>query len=65
MTVLVRQMHPTAEGLPVELYFFSADTAWLRYEHLQGEVFDHVLALLHMFDLKVFQNPTGLDLQGL
>ena len=65
MTVLVRQMQPTAEGLPVELYFFSADTAWLRYEHLQGEVFDHVLAVLHMFDLKVFQNPTGLDLQGL
>ena len=63
MTMLVRQLQPTAEGLPIELYFFSANTAWVCYEHLQGEVFDHVLATLHTFDLKVFQNPTGLDLQ--
>ena len=63
MTILVRQLQPTAEGMPIELYFFSADTAWLRYEHLQAEVFDHILAVLHTFDLKVFQRPTGLDLK--
>lgn len=65
MIMLVRQLQPTAEGMPIELYFFSADTAWINYEHLQGEVFDHVLAVLHKFGLKVFQSPTGLDLQRL
>lgn len=63
MIMTVRQLQPTAQGMPIELYFFSADTAWLRYEHLQAEVFDHVLAMLHTFDLKVFQSPTGLDLK--
>ena len=59
MTILVRQMQPTSEGMPIELYFFSADTAWLRYEHLQGEVFDHLLAVLHTFDLRVFQRSSS------
>ena len=65
LIMTVRQVQPTAQGMPIELYFFSANTAWLRYEHLQAEVFDHVLAMLHQFDLKVFQSPTGLDLQKL
>lgn len=65
LIMTVRQLQPTAQGMPVELYFFSADTAWLKYEHLQAEVFDHVLAMLHIFDLKVFQSPTGLDFQKL
>ena len=64
MIMTVRQLQPTAQGMPIELYFFSADTAWLKYEHLQGEVFDHVLAMLHIFDLKVFQSPTGLDIKN-
>ena len=63
MIMTVRQLQPTAEGMPVELYFFSADTAWLKYESLQAEVFDHVLATLHKFGLKAFQSPTGLDIQ--
>ena len=63
LIMTVRQLQPTAQGIPIELYFFSANTAWLRYEHLQAEVFDHVLAMLHLFDLKVFQSPTGLDLK--
>ena len=63
LIMTVRQLQPTAQGMPIELYFFSANTAWLRYEHLQAEVFDHVLAMLHLFDLKVFQSPTGLDLK--
>ena len=65
MIMTVRQLQPTAQGMPVELYFFSADTAWLKYEHLQAEVFDHVLAMLHMFGLKVFQSPAGTDMQSL
>ena len=62
MTLLVRQLQPTAQGLPVELYFFSADTRWIKYEQIQAEVFDHVLAVLHTFGLKVFQAPAGTDL---
>ena len=65
LIMTVRQLQPTAQGYPLELYFFSADTAWLRYEDLQSEVFDHVLAMMHNFDLKVFQSPTGMDLQSL
>lgn len=63
MTLMVRQLQPTAHGIPIELYFFSADTRWVQYELLQAEVFEHVLAMLHNFDLKVFQSPTGLDIQ--
>ena len=65
MIMTVRQLQPTAHGLPVELYFFSADTTWLKYEHLQAEVFDHVLAMMHVFGLKVFQSPTGMDFHKL
>ena len=62
MILAVRQLQPTAQGMPIELYFFSADTVWLKYEHLQAEVFDHILAMLHTFGLKVFQSPSGTDL---
>ena len=62
MTLLVRQLQPSAHGLPVELYFFSADTGWINYENIQAEVFEHVLAVLHTFGLKVFQVPAGTDL---
>ena len=65
LIMTVRQLQPTAQGMPIELYFFSANTAWVKYEALQAEVFEHVLATLHRFDLKVFQSPTGLDLQKL
>lgn len=65
MLLLVRQLQPTAQGMPIELYFFSADTMWVNYEALQAEVFDHVLAIVHKFGLRVFQSPTGLDLQNL
>ncbi|MBR2298209.1 MAG: mechanosensitive ion channel [Bacteroidales bacterium] len=64
MIMTVRQLQPTAQGMPIELYFFSADTAWLNYEHLQAEVFDHILAMLHTFGLRVFQSPSGMDLQN-
>ena len=65
MLLVIRQLQPTAQGLPLELYFFSADTMWVKYEALQAEVFDHVLAVIRDFGLRVFQNPTGLDLQSL
>lgn len=65
LIMTVRQLQPTAEGLPLELYFFSADTRWIKYEHLQAEVFEHVIAMLRTFDLKVFQSPSGADLQNI
>ncbi len=65
MLILVRQLQPTAYGLPLELYFFSADTAWIKYEDLQSEVIEHVLAIAQQFDIEVFQSPTGMDLQSL
>lgn len=63
MIMTVRQLQPTAQGMPIELYFFSADTAWLNYERIQAEVFDHVIAMLHIFGLKIFQSPSGQDFQ--
>lgn len=63
LIMIVRQLQPTQHGIPVELYFFSADTRWIKYEQLQAEVFDHVLAMMHVFDLKVFQSPSGIDIQ--
>ena len=64
-TMMVRQLQPTAQGLPLELYFFSSDTAWINYEELQAEVFDHLLAVMPEFGLKVFQSPTGKDLMAI
>ena len=65
LTLMIRQLQPTAEGIPIELYFFSDGTEWIPYERLQAEVFDHLLATVHQFGLKVFQSPTGLDLRYL
>ena len=65
LTLMIRQLQPTAEGMPIELYFFSDGTEWIPYERLQAEVFDHLLATVHQFGLKVFQSPTGLDLRYL
>lgn len=65
MTLMVRQLQPTPQGLPIELYFFSANKDWVPYERLQAEVFDHLLAVLPRFGLRVFQSPTGLDVVSL
>jgi miniconductance mechanosensitive channel len=63
MTLMVRQLSPTPEGLPLEVYIFSKDINWVNYEGIQADLFDHLLAVLPFFDLKVFQNPTGADFQ--
>ena len=65
LTCMVRQLQPTEQGIPLELYFFSAIKAWVPYEGVQADVFDHVLAIIPEFDLHVFQNPTGEDLREL
>lgn len=65
MMILVRQLQPTDTGLPLELYFFTATVDWIPYEGIQSDIFDHVLAVVSEFDLRVFQNPTGNDLRTL
>ena len=64
MTLMVRQLQPTAEGVPLELYCFTASTAWLVYEATQGDIFDHLLAILPEFGLSLYQHPSGSDLRN-
>lgn len=64
MIVMVRQLQPTPQGLPLELYFFFDGTMWVPYEHLQAEIFEYIFALLPEFGLRTFQSPTGSDING-
>lgn len=64
MTFLVRQLAPTQHGLPLEIYVFCKDKAWASYEAIQADIFDHILAVVPAFDLKVFQDPTGSDFKS-
>lgn len=65
MTLLVRQLQPTAEGLPIQIYVFTNDTRWAYYEDIQADIFDHLLSVIPLFKLKVFQKPAGKDLEVL
>ena len=65
LTCMVRQLQPTETGIPLELYFFSVAKDWVPYEGVQADVFDHVLAIIPEFGLRVFQNPSGEDLRKL
>jgi miniconductance mechanosensitive channel len=65
LIIMVRQLQPTAQGLPLELYFVSDGTDWVPYEHLQSEIFEHVFAVLPTFGLRVFQSPMGIDFAGI
>jgi len=65
LTLIVRHLQPTPKGLPVEIYAFCSDKAWANYEAIQADVFDHVLAALPEFELRVFQEPTGRDIERL
>jgi len=59
MTFLIRQLAPGSTGLPIEIYVFSDDIEWVNYEAIQADIFDHILAVVPQFGLKVFQYPTG------
>ena len=65
MTFLVRQLPSTEYGLPIEIYVFSKDKVWANYEGIQADIFDHILAVVPEFDLRVYQNPTGADFRAL
>ncbi len=61
MTFLIRQLEPTSKGLPLQIYVFTNDIDWIRYEGIQADIFDHLLAVIPEFGLKIFQSPTGKD----
>ena len=61
MTFLIRQLQPKENGLPLEIYVFSNDNKWVNYENIQADIFDHLLASVSYFDLRVFQHPSGYD----
>ncbi len=65
MTLMVRQLAPGPSGLPIEIYAFTNDTQWEHYEAIQADIFDHILAIVPEFDLRVFQEPTGSDFRKL
>tara|TARA_Y100000590_G_scaffold9892_1_gene12176 strand:- start:5899 stop:7116 length:1218 start_codon:yes stop_codon:yes gene_type:complete len=65
MTFLVRQLPPSENGLPIEIYVFSNDNEWISYENIQSDIFDHLIAATNYFDLRIFQNPSGHDLNSL
>jgi len=62
MTFLVRHLQPSEKGLPLEFYVFSKSQEWAKYESIQADIMDHVLAILPEFGLRVFQNPSGNDI---
>ncbi|MGY8674130.1 MAG: mechanosensitive ion channel family protein [Verrucomicrobiia bacterium] len=63
LTFLVRQLKPTAEGIPIEIYIFSTEQRWVPYEAVVADIFDHLLAVVPEFDLRTFQSPTGNDMR--
>lgn len=65
MTKLVRQLQPTEHGLPLEIYVFTATTDWDAYEAIQADIFDHLIAMVGEFGLRLHQAPTGGDITAL
>lgn len=65
MTLMVRQLPPAPDGLPLEIYCFTNTVAWLAYENIQADIFDHLYAIMPEFNLRVFQAPAGADLMML
>ncbi len=65
MTLLVRQLPPGPQGLPIEIYCFTNTTDWAEYEGIQADIFDHILAIVAEFGLRIYQKPSGFDLSHL
>ena len=59
--IMVRQLQPASEGMPLEIYCFSDTPEWIPYETLQSEIFEHVMAMAKEFNLRIFQRPAGTD----
>lgn len=65
LTFLVRQLEPNDKGLPIQIYVFANTTVWGKYEDIQGDIFDHIFAVIPFFDLRIYQSPTGSDIKAL
>lgn len=65
MTLMVRQLSPTSEGLPIEIYAFTNTTKWGEYEEIQSDIFDHIFSVLPEFGLRAHESPTGDDVRSL
>ena len=65
LMMMVRQMQPTSEGVPLEIYCFSNTSEWPKYEQIQAEIFDHIFAIIPEFGLRIFQSPSGIDIKSL
>lgn len=65
MTLMVRQLEPGSNGIPLEIYAFTNTTSWVEYEGIQSDIFDHVLAIVPEFGLRLYQLPTGHDMRSL
>ena len=65
MTFMVRQLAPTENGIPIQIYAFSSNKSWIPYENIQSDIFDHVFAVVTMFDLKIYQKPSSNSLASL
>jgi len=64
MTIMVRQLAPTSQGLPIEVYAFSSDKRWVNYEYIMADIFDHLLAAIPYFDLEGFELPSSTNFKG-
>lgn len=65
MVHMVRQLQPTDRGVPIEIYAFTTETAWIDYEEIQSDIFDHILSIVTEFDLRIYQSPTGHDIKDI
>ncbi len=65
LTLMVRHLQPTAHGIPIQIYAFCSDIAWERYESIQADVFDHIIAAAQEFDLRIYQSPSGSEVTKL
>ena len=64
MSLMVRLMEPTPEGVPLELYCFTNTTTWAVYEGIQSDIFDHLIAIMPVFGLRLYQQPSGRDMRA-
>lgn len=65
MPLMVRQLEPTDTGIPLEVYCFTRTKVWAEYESVQSDMFDHILSMVHLFDLRIFEQPSGNDFRSL
>jgi miniconductance mechanosensitive channel len=59
MLLMCRQLQPTSQGIPLEIYAFSSDKRWINYEHITADIFDHIIAATPFFDLEIYELPTN------